>query len=126
MASISMSTKGDFRNLEKWLDGLARKEVLGLLNEFGKKGVDALAAATPLDTGLTASSWGYEITNQNGTWGIVWTNDNENQGFNIAVGLQYGHGTGTGGYVAAIDYINPAMAPVFKDIIERVWREMMQ
>lgn len=111
--------------LEKWLDKLLKRRYMKKLEAYALEGVAALAATTPKDTGLTASSWSYEIENTNGRAAIYWTNSNINQGVPIAVILQYGHGTGTGGYVQGIDYINPAMRPVFDSISQRAWRDIM-
>ena len=87
-------------------------------------GVDALAAATPVDTGKTAASWTYEIEKKNGSYSIVWLNTNVNKYVNIALILQYGHGTRNGGYVKGRDYINPAIQPIFDKIAEDAWREV--
>ena len=87
-------------------------------------GVSALSSATPIDTGKTAASWGYEIESDDDGTRIIWTNSNVNKNVNIAIILQYGHGTGTGGYVQGRDYINPAMQPVFDQIADAVWREV--
>ena len=95
-----------------------------VLNKYAQIGVDALSAATPKDSGETASAWGYEIERDATGYSIHWTNDNINKGVNIAVILQYGHGTGTGGYVQATDYINPAMAPIFEQIANDAWNEV--
>lgn len=87
-------------------------------------GVEALASATPVDTGKTASSWYYKVDYNEGSASITWSNSNVNDGVNIAVILQYGHGTGNGGYVVGRDYINPAIAPIFDKITEHVWEEV--
>lgn len=81
-------------------------------------------AATPKDSGVTSSMWGYEIEGDSGGWTIHWTNGNINKNVNIAVILQYGHGTGTGGYVAGRDYINPALVPVFEKLADEAWNEV--
>ena len=94
------------------------------LNIYGQRGVDALKKATPKDTGLTADSWRYEIKISKSDVKIIWSNLNIQNGVPIAVILQYGHATGTGGYVQGIDYINPAIKPIFDDISEKVWKEM--
>ena len=91
---------------------------------FGAEGVRALEAATPKDTGRTASSWSYERIVENGTAKLIWTNDNINDGANVAVLLQYGHMTGSGGYVEGIDYINPALRPVFEKLADDAWAEV--
>lgn len=97
----------------------------GGLDKFGQKGVAALQAATPKDTGKTADSWTYDIVQSGDRVSIVWSNTNVNDGVNIAVILQYGHGTGNGGYVEGIDYINPAMRSIFQNIADEAWREMI-
>lgn len=124
MATIEAVSSGDFNNLEKFLKKMKRKEAFRMLSRFGERGVQALAAATPVDSGLTASSWSYEIDDSAGHYTIWWTNSNIQSGFNVAVGLQYGHGTGTGGYVQGTDYINPALRPVFQEAIETLWKEI--
>ncbi|WP_300855636.1 HK97 gp10 family phage protein, partial [uncultured Clostridium sp.] len=102
------------------------KEVvhLGDLDKYGRAGVAALASATPVDSGLTASSWYYEITNKNGTATISFRNSNVQNGVPIAIILQYGHGTGTGGWVEGRDYINPAIQPIFDQIANNAWKEV--
>lgn len=99
-------------------------EVKQILERYAQMGVSALASATPVDSGQTASCWGYEIEMSGEDATIYWTNTNQNKGVYIAVILQYGHGTGTGGYVQGIDYINPAIRPVFDKIAEEAWREV--
>ena len=102
---------------------MMNKEPMKVLDECGKQGVAALAAATPKDSGLTAESWTYSIESNGDKTEIVWSNTNVVDGwFNVAIGLQYGHGTGTGGYVRGVDYINPALRPVFDNIAETVWK----
>ena len=121
---IQITTSGDFHNIEKFLNVMKKKDYLKVLNEYGRIGVSALQNATPKRTGKTAQSWDYEIVSNNGSDAIVWTNSNENKGVNIAVILQYGHGTRNGGYVVGIDYINPALKDVFNQLAEEVWREV--
>ena len=100
-------------------------KVAKILERYGDMGVSALAAATPVDSGTTASSWSYEIVTSGEDATIYWTNDNQNKGVYIAVILQFGHGTGTGGYVQGVDYINPAIRPVFDKIAEEAWMEVV-
>ena len=121
---ISFSSKGDFSNIEKFLAAMQRRKYLDALESYGKIGVDALASATPKDTGRTAASWSYEIEQGPGSSKITWKNSNINEGVNIAVILQYGHGTGTGGYVVGRDYINPAIQPIFDQIADAAWKEV--
>lgn len=95
-----------------------------VLERYGKKGVAALAAATPKDTGKTASSWSYEISEGKDTLSLTWKNTNINDGVNIAIILQYGHGTRNGGYVRGVDYINPALKPIFDELADAAWKEV--
>ena len=125
MASpIKITYKGDFKKTIHWLQKRKRLNILRSLNEYGMRGVQALSAATPVDTGLTAASWGYTIEPSEGSVTISWTNTNINDGVNVAVILQYGHGTGTGGYVEGIDYINPALKDIFQEIADAAWKEV--
>lgn len=120
---ISFNQKGDFSSLEKFL--LKSKDNrLSELDRLGQKGVNALAAATPINSGETANSWSYEIVRQKTTTSIVWSNSNVVNGVNIAVILQYGHGTQNGGYVEGKDYINKAIQPIFDEIAELAWKEV--
>lgn len=119
--------KGDFSLTTNWLKKRRRLNFLRHLNKYGEMGVRALSAATPVDTGKTASSWSYTIEHSSPeSVKIVWTNSNVVDGNNIAVLIQYGHGTGTGGYVQGIDYINPAMKPVFEEIARAAWEEVKE
>lgn len=95
-----------------------------ILDKYGRLGVEYLSSNTPKRSGKTAASWDYDIEERNGDYTIVWTNSNTNQQVNIALILQYGHGTGTGGYVRGIDYINPAMKPIFDNIADDAWKEV--
>lgn len=121
---ISIKHKGDFTKLERFLNRMKGASYLNMLSKYGQKGVEALRASTPIDTGETANSWFYEIEHDSDRTTIVWKNSHVNQDVNIAVILQYGHGTGTGGYVAGRDYINPAMRPIFDSIAEEAWKEV--
>lgn len=121
---ISISHKGDFKKTNSFLEYLRDKRMYDKLDKYAQEGVEALAAATPVDSGRTADSWTYEIERSDTRITIRWLNTNVNKGVPIAIILQYGHGTGTGGYVEGRDYINPALRPVFDDISENVWKEM--
>lgn len=123
---VSFRQTGDFNKLEKFLNKVLRQDYLNILSKYGEKGVAALSSATPRESGMTANSWGYEIVKTKGSVSIHWTNSNTNKGVNIALILQYGHGTGTGGYVQGIDYINPAVRPIFEQISSDAWREVTQ
>ena len=119
-----IKTKQSGNDTEEFLDHLNRLRIMEILNRYGDVGVAALSAATPFDSGRTASSWGYEIEQDSDGYTIHWTNSNFNKGVNIALILQYGHGTGTGGYVQGIDYINPSIAPIFESIANDAWNEV--
>ena len=121
---ISFTQKGDFSKLTGFLERAKEAVKLGDLDKFGRAGVEALASATPVNTGKTANSWYYEIENKNGTATISFNNSNIQNGVPIAIILQYGHGTGTGGWVEGRDYINPAIRPIFDEIAENAWKEV--
>lgn len=121
---IAFKHRGDFKNLEKFLNRVRNAGYLNILSKYGQEGVQALSAATPSDSGETARSWTYEIERTPATTTISWLNLKENDGVNIAVILQYGHGTGTGGFVRGIDYVNPAMRPIFENIAQAAWKEV--
>lgn len=120
---VSLVSKGDWNTTKRYLRKLSKQDYMKVLDACGKQGVEALASATPKDSGKTAASWNYNIVKSGNEITIEWTNDNFGNGwFPIAIMLQYGHGTGTGGYVQGYDYINPAIRPVFEKISETVWR----
>ncbi len=121
---ISYNVQGDLKKTDTFLRKLLKQDLTTLLHRYGKRGVDALAAATPVDTGKTAASWDYTVTESPGSATITWTNSNVNDGVPIALLIQYGHGTGTGGYVKGTDYINPAIQPVLNDLAEALWKEV--
>lgn len=121
---ISFNQKGDFKKFNSYLERLEEVIKMGKLNKYGEEGVSALASATPVDTGLTASSWQYKINRQKGSVSISFENTNVNNGECIAILLQYGHGTRNGGYVQGRDYINPAIQPLFDKIAEEAWKEV--
>lgn len=121
---ITFTHKGDFSKTNKYFERILEAMRLSILDKYGQKGVAALAATTPVESGETANSWTYEIEHNGGGASIVWKNTHINKGVNIAVILQYGHGTGTGGYVQGRDYINPAMQPIFDEIADEAWKEV--
>ena len=121
---IKVTQTGEFNKITRYLEKTKEIFHLGIFNKYGKLGVEALAAATPVDSGLTASSWRYEIQNVKDGIELSFHNDNVNKGVNIAIILQYGHGTGTGGWVEGRDYINPALQPIFDQIAEEVFKEV--
>ena len=113
---FELASKGNYAKTESWLKRLASAQLYAQLDRLGKRGVQALSSATPVNTGLTAESWSYEIVKENGSVTINWMNSHKPNGFPVAVMLQHGHGTGTGGYVQGQDYINPAIKPVMDQI----------
>lgn len=121
---ITFRQKGDFSKLTNFLEKAKQKVNLGDLDKYGREGVAALKSATPVDSGLTADSWYYEIERTAGSTNIVFKNRNIQNGVPIAIILQYGHGTGTGGWVEGRDYINPAIQPVFDKIVNDAWKEV--
>lgn len=121
---ISFRHKGDFSKATRYLERARQAIHLGVLDKYGREGVAALASATPMDTGKTASSWDYVIENKKGSVTISFINSNIQNGVPIAIILQYGHGTGTGGWVQGRDYINPAIRPIFDKIVNEAWREV--
>lgn len=121
---ISFRHKGDFSKLDEFLKNAKKKDRLKILNKYGREGVAALASATPVESGLTATSWHYKIINENGSSTIAFYNSNIQNGVPIAVILQYGHGTRNGGWVQGRDYINPAIQPIFDNLANEAWREV--
>ena len=121
---ITFRQKGDFSKLTRYLERVKEAAKIGDLDKYGREGVAALASATPVDTGKTASSWNYKIERKNGSVAITFNNTNINNGVPIAIILQYGHGTRNGGWVEGRDYINPAIQPIFDKITESAWREV--
>lgn len=122
MSGFQITTRGSTRNTRSFLSRLQRTDLASILNGYGREGVVALANATPVDSGVTAASWYYEVEKTSTGYSIKWLNSNVVDGAPIAILLQYGHGTGTGGYVQGRDYINPAIRPIFDRIAENVWK----
>lgn len=121
---IRFTHKGDFSKTTRFLDKMKKPIKISTLDRYGREGVNALSAATPVDTGLTASSWRYEIEQKPGSVSISFHNSNVQNGVPIAVILQYGHGTRNGGWVQGRDYINPAVRPIFDKITNEAWKEV--
>jgi len=119
---ITFSAKGSFKNFETYLTKNRKSSIFSILDKLGRAGQNALASATPAATGLTANSWTYEVNESGGVYSITWSNSHTVDGVPIAILLQYGHGTGTGGYVDGRDYINPALKPIFDKISTDVWK----
>ena len=123
---VEFKQKGDFAKLNRYLERMREVAKIGDLDKYGKEGVSALSAATPIDTGKTANSWSYKITRQNGSVSIDFYNSNFSNGVPIAIILQYGHATNNGGWVQGRDYINPAIQPIFDKIAKNAWKEVTE
>lgn len=121
---ISFRQKGDFSKLTRFLEKSKEAVKIGDLDRYGRQGVSALASATPVDSGLTANSWYYKIERENESVTISFHNSNIQNGVPIAIILQYGHGTRNGGWVQGRDYINPAVQPIFDEIVNNAWKEV--
>lgn len=121
---ITFKHTGDFSKTLRFLNQSRNIDYLSILKKFGEVGVSALASATPVNSGLTANSWGYEIVKEKNSYAIYWTNSNIQNGVQIAVILQYGHATRNGGFVQGRDYINPAIQPIFDSIATDAWKEV--
>ena len=121
---IKVETSGDFKNLDRFLNRMQRQNAMPILRAIAAEGLEALKNATPVRTGLTASSWYSEVTYKGGRYNIIWHNSNAPGGVPVAILIQSGHGTGTGGYVQGLDYINPAVQPLFKELANKLWMEV--
>lgn len=122
---IQITSTGSFQNTDKFLNRMSSGDIFNALEGYAQRGVAALAAETPAESGLTAASWNYLVEKVGGNYTIWWTNSHvDESGTPIAIMLQFGHGTGTGGYVQGRDYINPAIRPIFDEIEQAVWREV--
>lgn len=121
---IKITQKGNYSKVTKYLQQLKKRSRIDVLRKYGQEGVNALSSATPVDSGLTAASWSYEIVDTKTGSELVFHNSNVNNGVVIAIILQYGHGTGTGVWINGRDYINPAIQPIFNKIADEVWKEV--
>lgn len=123
---ITIEQSGSFKGTQSLLERILHTGLTRKLHAYGEVGAAALAKATPKDTGKTAASWSYEITQSRDSSSIVWTNSNIEDGVPVAVVLQYGHAMPNGGYMHGIDYINPALAPIFNSIAEAEWEDVIK
>lgn len=122
---ISLRSKGNFKKTEKLLKKSLGSDYMSILQKYGQRGVQALSAATPIESGRTASSWSYEIEQKGSVISVVWNNSHINKGVNIALILQLGHATNRGGYVRGRDYINPALRQIFDELADAAWKEVI-
>lgn len=121
---VRFISKGDYSKATKYLERVRQAAQVKIAEKYGEMGVAALASATPVDSGLTSTSWSYRVERGSGSVKIDFLNSNQNKGIHIAIILQYGHGTGTGGWVEGRDYINPAIQPIFDKMAEEAWAEV--
>lgn len=121
---VHVKSQGNFDHLRTYLKSVKEQKLLRVLDEYGKKGVLLLIANTPHRSGLTAQSWYYYIQRNGSGYDLVWANRNVKDGVNVAVLLQYGHATGTGGYVPSVDYINPALKPLMRELVDQMFKEV--
>ena len=121
---ITVKHKGNFNNFERFRNRVLRREYLNIISSYAIRGVEALKEATPSDSGETANSWDYEIEVADGITTLWFTNSHEENGVNVAILLIYGHGTRNGGYVEGIDFVSPALAPIFQDLANAMWKEV--
>lgn len=123
---IGFTQKGDLKKTDRFLSGLVGRHYMRKMAHYGEMGVNALKNATPKDTGATANAWRYEIVEEPGRTALYWRNDNVVDGVNVAILLQYGHGTRNGGFVEGIDYINEAIRPIFEKMAQEAWKEVVR
>ena len=124
MALVVMKQSGSLKNFEGFLYKNRKRRIYQLLNEYGKQGVELLRDATPVDTGKTATGWDYEIEVNSQGISLYWVNNNVNEGVPIAILIQYGHATRNGSDVQGVDYINPALRPLFESMATKLWKEV--
>lgn len=122
---VHLICPGSYKKTESYLENLQGNKFYVDFDHYGRMGVDALSSATPIDTGETAHSWGYEVKHEKDRHTIYWFNTHTHNGVHIAIILQYGHGTGTGGWVDGQDYINPALRPLFDKMVDDIWRQVI-
>jgi len=124
LPKITFRSKGNFSKTDRYFQKILKAIHLGILDRYGRKGVNALSSATPIDSGETAASWYYTTSYTEDSASLIFSNSHINKGVPIAIILQYGHGTGTGGYVQGRDYINPAIQPIFDKLASEAWKEV--
>jgi len=123
---VWFTQRGSLDKTEQFLRNAQKLDIRKLVVPYAQKGVQALIAHTPKDSGVAASSWGYTIEGGKNKCRVIWTNSDVENGFPVVIALQYGYGTGTGGYVQGRDFINPAMKPIFDEISEAVWKAVIE
>jgi len=121
---ITVKHRGSFRHTERFFQNVLSRKYMNVLKEYAEQGLAALKAATPVESGETAASWGYHIESGDGVTTLTYTNDNMNNGVNVAILLIYGHGTRNGGYVQGTDFVTPALTPIFQNLADAIWKEV--
>lgn len=122
---IRVTSTGDFKKTRDFLERVLRRDIFSELDRYGKQGVAVLSKATPVDSGYSSISWAYRVIKDRRNPGIEWYNNNIVNGTPVVILIQYGHATGTGGYVPGRDFINPAMRPIFDKITDEVWKKVI-
>lgn len=117
---------GDFSSTERWFNRVLRKDYMNIIADYAKRGIEALREATPEDSGKTAESWNYEIVSGKDRTTLYFTNDNIENGVNVAILLIYGHATRNGAYVEGVDFVTPALRPIFQELADKIWREVKE
>jgi hypothetical protein len=120
---IKIIQEGDFSKTMRFFNRVLRKNYRNIIADYANRGIEALQKATPEDSGKTADSWNYEIIDGDGMTTLYFTNSNTQNGVNVAVLLIYGHGTRNGGYVEGIDFVTPALRPIFQELADKIWKE---
>lgn len=123
---IKVVHTGNFNGIERFFNRVLKKNYLNIISDYAERGLEALKDATPKDSGITANSWNYQIEDKNGVTSLTYMNDSMNEGQHIVILLVYGHGTRNGRYVEGIDFVSPAIAPVFKKLADKIWREVTE
>ena len=123
---ITVKHKGNFNHIERFFNRVLKRNYLNILSDYAERGLKALKEATPVESGKTAELWDYEISSKDGITTLTYTNDHINDGVNVAILLIYGHGTKNGGYVEGIDFVSPALAPVFYELADSMWKEVTE
>lgn len=121
---ITVESKGSFKNIDRFLEKMSKRDILTALRAYGQDGVYALSKATPVDTGLAASSWSYQVSKKRGRYTLSWHNTNIENGIPVVILIQYGHGTRSGSWVEGVDFINPVIQPLFDRIASEIWEEV--
>ena len=122
MGIITVKHRGSFKHTERFFNRSLKRNYMTILEGYAQLGVQALRDATPIESGETADSWGYEIERGDGITTVYFTNSHENDGVNIAILLIYGHGTRNGGYVQGNDFVTPALEPIFRELADAMWK----